>query len=715
MAEQIVSPGVFTRENDQSFIQTQLPTAGAAIVGPTVLGRVGIPTLVTSYSDYVNKFGSTFTSGSTVYTYFTSIAAYNYFQNGGETLLVTRVASGSFTPASSTTVQNNTVSVGSAFATASFTLDNLGAEFRLNYTQSSTNTRYLFRFLPTQSGVYQDDTGGTTQIYYFASGANASTTTTNLSVKINLALSGSAASSSLNIISSSNNGGALSLSGSIAGAYANGIQFFTGSQAGANINTVVATLGGGTDTIGASSFTLETFTQGIIANSSSSLDTSGSLASGSNQNIRWEISQVDSGSGTFTLLIRQGDDNNNTKTVLETWTGLSLDPKVPNYIVRQLGDQTYTVLTDATTQLPYLQVTGSYPNVSKYVRVKSVDAKTPDYFDNNGIPKPQYTASLPILGSGSFTGATGNIVGKGGNSYYETISNGDTQGLVGNDYSQSLKLLANKDEYKYNVLVAPGLIKNSTFTNHNTSINLVINQAATRGDYIAVVDVAPYGSNITTVTNAASSVDSSFAATYWPWLQTVDPDTGDFVWVPASTMIPAVYAFNDSVSEPWFAPAGLNRGALSNVVRAERKLNNTDRDTLYLGNVNPIATFPNTGVVVYGQKTLQKKASALDRVNVRRLLISLKEYISNISQFLVFEQNTISTRNQFLSQVNPYLESVQQRQGLYAFKVVMDDSNNTPDVIDRNQLVGQIYLQPTKTAEFIILDFNVLPTGATFG
>jgi phage tail sheath protein FI len=96
-------------------------------------------------------------------------------------------------------------------------------------------------------------------------------------------------------------------------------------------------------------------------------------------------------------------------------------------------------------------------------------------------------------------------------------------------------------------------------------------------------------------------------------------------------------------------------------------------------------------------------------------LISLKEYISNISQFLVFEQNTISTRNQFLSQVNPYLESVQQRQGLYAFKVVMDDSNNTPDVIDRNQLVGQIYLQPTKTAEFIILDFNVLPTGATFG
>jgi phage tail sheath protein FI len=179
-------------------------------------------------------------------------------------------------------------------------------------------------------------------------------------------------------------------------------------------------------------------------------------------------------------------------------------------------------------------------------------------------------------------------------------------------------------------------------------------------------------------------------------------------------MIGGVYAFNDSVSEPWFAPAGINRGGLSNVIRAEQKLPQSSRDSLYSGNVNPIATFPGTGTVVYGQKTLQKQASALDRVNVRRLLIALKSYISQVANNLVFEQNTIATRNQFLSQVNPYLESVQQRQGLYAFKVIMDDSNNTADVIDRNQLVGQIYIQPTKTAEFIYLDFNILPTGATF-
>ena len=201
---------------------------------------------------------------------------------------------------------------------------------------------------------------------------------------------------------------------------------------------------------------------------------------------------------------------------------------------------------------------------------------------------------------------------------------------------------------------------------------------------------------------------------YWPWLQIIDPDLGDRVWVPASTMIGGVYAYNDSVSEPWFAPAGINRGGLTNVVRAERQLPAASRDTLYEENVNPIATFPGTGVVVYGQKTLQRQASALDRVNVRRLLIALKSYIGQVAQTLVFEQNTAATRNNFLAAVNPYLESVQQRQGLYAFKVVMDDSNNTPDVIDRNQLVGAIYLQPTKTAEFIYLDFNVLPTGATF-
>jgi phage tail sheath protein FI len=175
-----------------------------------------------------------------------------------------------------------------------------------------------------------------------------------------------------------------------------------------------------------------------------------------------------------------------------------------------------------------------------------------------------------------------------------------------------------------------------------------------------------------------------------------------------------VFAYNDSVSEPWFAPAGINRGGLGQVVRPERKLAQATRDTLYTNKVNPIASFPGTGVVVYGQKTLQTKSTALDRVNVRRLLIAMKSYIAGVAQNLVFEQNSAATRNNFLAQVNPYLEGIQQKQGLYAFKVVMDETNNTADVIDRNELIGQIYVQPTKTAEYIYLDFNVTPTGVAF-
>jgi phage tail sheath protein FI len=274
-----------------------------------------------------------------------------------------------------------------------------------------------------------------------------------------------------------------------------------------------------------------------------------------------------------------------------------------------------------------------------------------------------------------------------------------------------ISLLSNQDNYRFNSLYTPGLFSNI----HSSKINTIIQNTQNRGDNIYIFDTQTFGGTVAGAVGQAASFNTSYAATYWPWVQINDPSSGKNVYVPASTMIPGVYAFTDSVSEPWFAPAGLNRGSIGSVIRAEYALTQSDRDTLYQNKVNPIATLAGVpGVVVYGQKTLQTKASALDRVNVRRLLIALKSYISQVANTLLFEQNTVATRNQFLAQVNPYLESVQQRQGLYAFRVIMDASNNTPDVIDRNELVGQIYLQPTKTAEFIYLDFNITPTGATF-
>jgi len=578
MAETLISPGVLARENDQSFITQQPVSVGAAIVGPTVKGPVEIPTLVTSYSDYQNRFGTTFESGSDQFSFLTSISAYNYFQNGGETLLVTRVVSGSAT---------------------------------WDYAEAA---------IPAADGT---------------------------------------------------------------------------------------------------AFTLEVLDQGELFNNSGSTNEipsgDGALYSGSRNNIRWEVANSSSDTGEFDLLIRRGDDKDTNKIVLETFSGLSMDPKADNYVARVIGDYKYEY--DSTEN--YVKVTGDYPNASRYVRVKSVSLKATNYFDNAGNPKSAYSGYIPLQGSGSYAGTFENGVGSlisvdGANNMFGDIDT-RTQGLVASDYSEMLNLLANQDDYQFNVLTTPGLIRGVAA--HSTAITTAINNVQSRGDAIYIIDPSVYGSAINATDGPvaeAGTINSSYGAMYWPWLQTSDPDTGDNVWVPASTMMPGVYAFNDNSAEPWFAPAGINRGGLTTVIRPERKLSQANRDTLYNAKVNPIASFPGVGTVVYGQKTLQKQASALDRVNVRRLLIELKGYISQISQTLVFEQNTAATRNNFLSQVNPYLESVQQRQGLYAFKVVMDDSNNTPDVIDRNQMVGQIYLQPTKTAEFIILDFNVLPTGATF-
>jgi phage tail sheath protein FI len=272
--------------------------------------------------------------------------------------------------------------------------------------------------------------------------------------------------------------------------------------------------------------------------------------------------------------------------------------------------------------------------------------------------------------------------------------------------------LKNQDEYDINLITLPGLVDN--FTNHAEVITEALNMVEDRADAFLVYDPVEYGGSISSATAKAEARDTNYASVYWPWVKVADADLGKNVWLPASTLIPSVYAFNDRVAAPWFAPAGLNRGGIDAALLAERKLTKANRDTLYDSAVNPIATFPNTGVTVFGQKTLQKKASALDRVNVRRLLIAAKKFIASTTKFLVFEQNTAATRNRFLSIVNPYFESVQQRQGLFGFRVVMDETNNTPDVIDRNEMKGQIFLQPAKTAEFIIIDFNILPTGAEF-
>ena len=304
------------------------------------------------------------------------------------------------------------------------------------------------------------------------------------------------------------------------------------------------------------------------------------------------------------------------------------------------------------------------------------------------------------------------------------ITAGNTQGLDCTNinspgsiaYKQCIAALGNADEFDINLIVLPGIFREQ----HSYVTEITIDMCEARGDCFYIMDNIVFPASNQTVglidaaINSVATVDSNYVATYYPWVKILDTNTNKIISVPPSVVLPAVYAANDNAAAEWYAPAGLNRGGIPTAVQVLDRTTHSERDTLYEGRVNPIAAFPGQGICVWGQKTLQIAPSALDRINVRRLLINLKKFIASSSNYLVFEQNVAATRNRFLSIVNPYLESVQQRNGIYAYQVKMDEQNNTPDLIDRNILYGQIFIQPTRTAEFIILDFNILPTGASF-
>ena len=277
-------------------------------------------------------------------------------------------------------------------------------------------------------------------------------------------------------------------------------------------------------------------------------------------------------------------------------------------------------------------------------------------------------------------------------------------------YNKAFALLANTDYYDMNMLITPGIIDSL----HSVITNAARNLCETRQDTFYVMDLNPLTDSVSQVVSQVTTLDSNYTSTYWPWVRILNPAKNVPLWVPPSVVVPGVLAFNDAVAAPWYAPAGLTRGGLTSVSDTYVNLSQTMRDSLYEARVNPIANFPNEGQVIWGQKTLQARPSALDRVNVRRLLITVKKFIASSTRYLVFEQNTDATRLRFLSIVNPYLDQVKAKQGIYQFKVIMDQSNNTADMIDQNILYGQILIQPTRTAEFIILDFNIQPTGASF-
>lgn len=657
MAEVLVSPGIQITETDRSYVAGTPIVAGAAILGPTVKGPVLVPTRVTSYADYVRRFGTTFMTTQVfdgvrrniMQEFMTSMAAKSFFEQGGESLLVTRVANPkAFTPARSTEIRG---AQGDSAEFAPFIIHTISTGEIMNSAKESDGT-----FTPYDTGSVVTTSEGK---YTYDEDGNLITLTRD--------------------------------------------------------------------------------------NSQADTKADGSLVKGTKENLRWEISNINEEAGTFNLTIRRGDDTDLSQIVLESYQNVSLDPLNENYIAAVIGDQhqNYVPAVDypnadgTTTHVEaYIETLGNYTNKSAYVWIE-VLRPTYQYLANDGMTVNEdasgvnYSAYLPVAQQGAFYGGTGKVgviydnkMDAEGNvigfetiddptgelcAYFEDIkaTTKYPQTVSSEMYLDAITLMENSDDYQFNIISAPGLLGEGSMT----AIDSLISVATKRGDCIVPVDLVTKDVTMpTVVAEKANKFNSSYAATYWPWLQMYS-STGRLVWVPASVIIPGIYVYTDHVAAPWYAPAGTVRGSVQGVVQTAKKLIKGNRDILYKKNVNPIATFPGTGIVIYGQKTLQKKASALDRVNVRRLLIELKKRVKDMASGILFELNTAQLRNAFRTKLENYLEVVVQRRGLYGFHVEIDDSAET---IDRNEFRCRIIIQPTKVIEFVYIDFTVTNTGVEF-
>jgi len=791
MAERIVSPGVFTREKDLSFLPQGIGEIGAALIGSTVKGPAFVPTQVESFQEFIQKFGGLTEDSYLPYT------AQTYLEDAGTATIVRVLGQDGYTLENPIALQISS-SAGEYVAAVIHPTIQVTSDTDV-FAGSSVN-------VPTASAFVLTVSGSTVSTVDYSASLNPTsddyiTKTFGFSPKGSK--SGYMLSNFKAFQSSSFATGELV---TITAITASDVDYTKAYTEASTPWIVSQKVGGNTTNL----FQFYTLSHGTATNYEFKIGI---------QDVKPAGTVPGSEYGSFTVIVRRVDQDKINNTVfsgvedsdirpnlVEQFANVNLDPDSPNFISRVIGDKYITVDSDGK-----LSTNGDYANNSANVRVSvsaavkngGIDpslvpfgfaalqnpygtawslpaptyisdqtindsynsrrflgfnfdfattdnlnylAPTPDsatatvgtafylgdYSQNANANFPTsataYSGSINLTTTetsidtrkflvpfqGGFDGykpnrikSVGNDIIAGNTQGWDCSSN-TAEGTVA--FRKAINAVSNPDEFDINMVVIPGLIHRL----HSSVTTFAKDMCEDRQDTFYVMDAAAYGDSISTTVNTVQAFDSNYVATYYPWVKILDSDKNKPVWVPPSVALPGVIAFNDQVAAEWFAPAGLNRGGLTNVIEAKTRLTRTERDSLYEGRVNPIATFPGQGVTVFGQKTLQAKPSALDRINVRRLLIAVKKFIASSTRYLIFEQNTAATRNRFLSIVNPYLESIQQRQGLFAFRVVMDETNNTPDVIDRNLMVGEIYLQPSKTAEFIVLDFNVLPTGATF-
>jgi len=290
-----------------------------------------------------------------------------------------------------------------------------------------------------------------------------------------------------------------------------------------------------------------------------------------------------------------------------------------------------------------------------------------------------------------------------------------------NSYRTAARIITDPFASRANIVTIPG-IRDAYVTDYVSDLVRDYSQA------IYLMDIPSYDDDGTRIfslstrpnviktidTFESRALDNNYVATYFPDVIFDDNVNKATFNAPSSIAALKALGYNDSIAYPWYAPAGFNRGALNNVLNTRVRLNTEDRNRLYDARINPIANFPNGGFVIFGQKTLQQDRSALDRVNVRRMLLEVKRIVSDIASKLIFEQNTPQTRARFVADVTPQLATIQSQQGINRFEVIMDSSNNSNEDIEQNKLNGRIILEPTRAVEFIAIDFIITNSGVSF-
>ena len=795
MAERIVSPGVFTREKDLSFLPQGIADIGAALIGPTKRGPAFVPTQISNFQEFEEMFGSQDER------FYVPLTAKEYLRSAGTVTIVRVLGIGGYSA--------NVVQIGVELSGG--TDHKLGLILAPNNLVQAQATPLVNTTINGTAAAWNIITGS----YATSASFDASSNKYYKDVFSESPISRKAAGSDSPFY--------------IYKQYPTYLATLSATELTGSVTASNTTLNLLKDYTRATSPFITSQKQGGVVNNLFKVSLRHDGETETNKELKVGILNVKDASqvagsdyGSFSLQVRKIDQQTYSATddeVVEQFDNLNLDPRSTNFVCRRIGTRWQSVDSDGKV---VMHGDAEWPNLSKYIfitgsadinegslaktlvpyghaaalfpmtcSIKNADASakhfpentftttqvsaTTNQFDSSifygfdfskednrsflmplasdaaAYHNPSFslddmvgsakatsgnfggastfsdgteaiTLALSAVGQrkffvplqGGFDGVDPSIKKNTGKSITATnqqgfdCSSATASGSVA--YERAIKSVSNQDEFDNNLLSTPGLI----YTLHPNPVNIASQMVQDRGDTFYIFDASAWGDTITTTTNAVSSLDTNYAATYYPWIKMLDDTVNLPVWVPPSVVMPGVFAQNDRVAHEWFAPAGLNRGGLRGVLEAKTRLTHAERDLLYENRVNPIASFPGQGVVAFGQKTLQAKPSALDRINVRRLLIRLKKFIASSSRYLLFENNTVATRARFLNIVNPFLDSVQSNQGLTAYRVVMDDSNNTPDVIDRNQLVGQIFIQPARAVEFIVLDFVVQPTGATF-